>query len=456
MPGKTNSTATPSGPKGLPIVGNALQLLKDPLGFAIKVKEEFGPVAALRLGPRKLILLQSPAATRHVLWANGKQYPKPKLGMETLRPLLGQGIATLTDMTEWANARTFILPLFSAKMLQAYFEEAIVSIEEEKAFLKQAADQDAAINIYDWMHEATFRILIRTIFKDGIKREEIPELTRLFNDVTAYINVRYITLGLPIDWAIGSARRGKKALDHLNLRIFDLILTRRRQRRKESKDMLDVLLAATNSDGTPLSDAQVRDNCMTMLFGGHETTAGSVTWAWGLIANNPDKRTKLQTEIDLVLKDGPPKDYAALKQLKYTNMVFEEAMRLYPMFALLLREAATDDTIEGHQIQKGDLIAFSANTIQHDPAVWPDPESFLPERHDSKCKANREKGAYLPFSLGQRGCIGERMARMEGILLLALLHEEFEFDLDQGLPVSKVSMSIKPEGGMWMRVNRRH
>ncbi len=390
----------PPGPGHFPILGNAIALLSDPLGYCEEIRRRYGPVARIHAGPQAIVLLQGPAAVRRVLREKGDQYPKPALGMSTLEPLLGHGIATLTDRDRWWEARTFIMPLFSAAMLKAYMAEAVSSISEEVVALGQTADRSEVIDLYEWMHEATFRVLIRTVFRKGIEAAEIPELTRLFNAMTAYISVRYLTLNLPIDWAIPAARRGRRALEKLDARVYRLIAERRAAGvgAPEAEDMLDALLLARGADERELSDKEIRDNCMTMLFGGHETTAGSLTWAWGLLAANPDKRDLMVGEIDAALGGRLPASFADLKALPYTEAVFEEAMRLYPMFALLFREAAEDDVVEGYRIDKGDLIAFSAYTTHHDETVWPKADSFEPDRHIGAAKTQRHKSAYLPFS----------------------------------------------------------
>lgn len=451
----TAPSGRPSGPPRLPLVGNAMAMLKDPLQYFIGVRQRYGSVASLHAGPTRLVMVQSPAGVRQILWEKGDQYPKPALGMSTLSPLLGQGIATLVDRAKWEEARSFILPLFSARMLKAYFEEAVISIGREVEALDAAAADEQPINVYDWMHKAAFRVLIRTVFRSGIAESETAHLTELFNEVTGYISVRYLTLGLPITWAIPAARRGKRALEVLNRRVYQLIRERRSAGVSEAGDMLDVLLQARLADGSPLTDEQIRDNCMTMLFGGHETTAGSLTWAWGLLAANPAKRNRMLAEIDAALGGQSPAALEDLRKLGYCEQVFEEAMRLYPMFALLFRQADADDVIEGRQIAKGDLVAFSAFTVHRDPTVWPEPEAFQPERHSAEGKSARAKGAFLSFSQGQRGCIGERMARMEGVLMLSMISQRYTLDLVGGLPKPKVSMSLKPKGGMWMTVRRR-
>ena len=436
-------------------MGHALSILRDPLGFSRDVRRKHGPLARIAVGTQQVLLLQGAKGVRQILWEKGDLYPKSPLGMAPLEPLLGKSVATMTDENEWQQARRFVLPLFTPTMLRAYFVEAVASISEEVERLDRYAASGEVVDVYHIMHAATFRVLIRTIFREGIDKSEAEELISLFDAATGYINVRSATFGMPIDWAIPSARRGKRALAKLNKRVYRLIAERRAQDEREAVDMLDALIQARMPDGSNLDDKQVRDNCMTMLFGGHETTAGTLTWAWGLIAANPDKRRAMLDEIDGALAGEPPAALNDLPKLRYVENAFAETMRLYPMFGFLFRQASVPDVVEGYQVDAGDLIAFSAYTIQHADDLWADPEAFVPERHQPDAMRQQLKGSYLPFSLGKRACIGERMARMEGVLMLTLISQRFILDLADKLPEASVRMSIKPKGGMKMRVMRR-
>ncbi len=444
------------GPRGLPLIGVAHRFLFEPLPYFKELVATYGPIQRVKLGPKEMVLLHDPEGIRHVLWKEGKKYPKPDFVMTLLEPLLGRGVATVTNWDEWMRIRRYVLPLFTPKMLQAYFEHANVSAREDAEMLAADAGKGAVVDIYERMHEAMFRILLGTIFSGGIGKHEVPELTALFNSTTHYMNARYMTLGLPVAEWLPSARRGKADLARIDERVYRMIAERRAENRTESRDMLDVLLAERLPDGSPIPEKEIRDNCMTMLFGGHETTAGSLTWAFGLLAANPDKRAKMFEEIDRVLEGRAP-THDDLKRLTYTEMVFDEAMRLYPMFGFLFREASEDDVVSGYPVKKGTLIAFCAYTAHRDARYWNDPEAFVPERFSPEEKDRHYKaGAYLPFSQGQRACIGERAARMEALLLLAQISQRVQLDLAEGvLPEPKVSESIKPKGGMKMRVTRR-
>lgn len=449
--GQTNQ-ANPviPGPKGLPVLGHALKLLGDPLPFFKDLQKEYGGINRLKLGPRELVLLHDPDLIRHMLVDAGEKYPKSDLGKEATRPLLGYSVATEDDVGAWEEMRHYVLPLFNPRMLKSYFTEMLDSMEHEVDLADALARSGQPFDMCEHMHEATFRVLIRTVFSQGISPDEVATLVHLFDDITVYINARFITMNLPVAELVPGARKGKKALAELNKRVYRLIDERRASGvppEGEARDMLDVLLAATHSDGRPLSDEEIRDNCMTMLFGGHETTAGSVSWAWGYLAANPDKRAKMQAEIDEVLGDIAPTDMTLehYKALRYTQQCFDEAMRLYPMFSFLFRKAGEDDEMGGYKIKKGTTMAFCAYTAQRDARHWPDPEKYEPERHSPEGKRTRHPASFLPFSQGARGCIGERMARMEATLLLAILGRTFEFELANGaLPAPKVAMSIKP------------
>lgn len=442
------------GPRGLPLIGVAHRFLFDPLPYFQELVATYGPIQRLKLGPKEMIFLHDPEGIRHILWKEGKKYPKPDFVMSLLDPLLGRGIATVTDPEEWMRIRRYVMPLFTPKMLQTYFLHANASARTDAGVL--AAEDGQVIDIYDRMHEAMFRILIGTIFSGGIAESEVTELTALFNSTTHYMNARYMTLGMAVAEWLPSARKGKSDLNRINERIYRMIDERRRDARTDQRDMLDVLLAERLPDGSSVPDKEIRDNCMTMLFGGHETTAGSLTWAWGLLSRNPDKREKMFAEIDSVLEGRAP-TYEDLKRLPYTEMVLEEAMRLYPMFGFLFREAGEDDVLCGYPIKKGTLIAFCAYTAHRDSRYWDDPEAFIPERFSPAERERRYKaGAYLPFSQGQRACIGERAARMEALLILSQISQRVQLDLVDGvLPSPKVSESIKPKGGMKVRVTRR-
>lgn len=444
------------GPRGLPLLGVAHRLLWRPLAYQEELVERFGPIHRVPLGAQSLVLLHDAELIDEVLRKQGRIFPKSRMGMDAVKPLLGESLPTLVDMDRWRFAHDTLMPLFTPAALNRYWQAAATVVEQEVERLEAQARSGQSFDLYVFLHQAMFRILMRTIFSGDFADREIAEMVALFDAQTAYISARYVTNGSPLIDVLPAVRRGRRALQRLDERVGEMI--RQRQARPlpaEPVDMLDALLAARKADGSALSFAELRDNCMAMLFGGHETTAGTTTWTFGLLALNPDIRAAVFDEVDRVFADGIG-DYLQVREFDLIERVLDESMRLYPMFPFLMRQASEDTEIGGYAIQAGESVAFSAWTTHRDPRYWPQPQRFDPERHTPERKGQRPNAAFLPFSLGLRRCIGERVGRMEAYLLLSLISRRFEVNLVEGrLPAPKVSLSIKPHRGMPVTVSAR-
>ena len=451
-----DSTQVISGPKGLPGLGVAHRLLRDPLAYQEQLVREHGRLNRIRLGSVDMLLLHDAEAIDELLRTKGKLFGKASVGMAAVEPLLGDSLPSLTDMQRWRFAHDTLMPLFTPKALNTYWSAAAQVVAQEKQRMAALADAGEPFDLYVFLHEAMFRILMRTIFSGDFKAEEIEEMVALFDAQTAYISARYLSNCSPLIHLLPAVRRGKRALDSLNDKVQQMIQRRQAQAAPEqATDMLDALLAARHADGSPLSFKELRDNCMAMLFGGHETTAGTTTWTLGLLSQHPDIREAVAEEAKTVFADGV-KDYAQVRGFDLIERCLDEAMRLYPMFPFLTREALQDTELAGHAIQKGQVLAFSAWTTHRDPRYWPDPQRFDPERHTAENRKTRPNAAFLPFSSGLRRCVGERVGRMEAYLLISMITQEFQVDLlGLDLPQAKVALSIKPDGGMPVIARRR-
>jgi len=450
-----NDQAIP-GPSRIGTLKHLPRLLSNPLKYFEDMVCRYGRIHWAWLGT-KMVLLHDAELISQVL-SNDGLYVKARPPMDASRPLLGDSVATVVDIAEWTRLRQHVLPLFTPRMLEKYYAAMVRSIGHELKTLDRIAAQGRAIDLSDFMHQATFRVLSSTIFSRGIESSEVPQIVHWFDQQTAYISARYFTNSSPLIFLLPGVLAGKRALDKLDRMVDRLIDARLAEGRTEAEDMLDVLMLAKDADGQKFPRKAIRDNAMTMLFGGHETTAGSTSWAFGLLAKNQDQYRLMLEEVDRILAGSDTPSMDQYRALEYVEMVFEEAMRLYPMFAYLGRSPARDTELGGYPLKAGTPIGFVAWTTQRDPRYWPDPERFIPERHRPEAAKGRPKCAYLPFSHGQRRCIGERVARMEGVLLLSMICQRFRITLatpDGELPKTKVSMSIKPRGGMLVRVERR-
>jgi cytochrome P450 len=204
-----------------------------------------------------------------------------------------------------------------------------------------------------------------------------------------------------------------------------------------------------------MSDQQVRDECVTIILAGHETTANALTWTWYLLSQHPEIEVRLHREIDSVLGGRLP-TADDLPRLRYAEMVLAESMRLYPPAWGLARKALEPHTIAGYEIPRGAIVSANQFTMHRDPRWYPEPLKFDPERWTEEAKASRPKFAYFPFGAGPRQCIGEGFAWMEGVLLLATIAQRWQFRLAPGQRVeTKPVITLRPRHGMRMVASRR-
>jgi cytochrome P450 len=216
-----------------------------------------------------------------------------------------------------------------------------------------------------------------------------------------------------------------------------------------------MLLAAHDEDGSQMSDRQLRDEVMTLFLAGHETTALTLSWAWYLLAQNPEAETKFHAELDEVLGDRPP-TVADLPRLKYTEQIAKESMRLYPPAYGLGREAIEGFTLGDYYVPAKSQVFMFQWAVQRDPRFYSEPNLFLPERWTEQFTASLPKYAYFPFGGGPRACIGNYFAMMEVVLLLATIGRTFRFALSEEHSVSLLpSMSLRPRDGIHVIATRR-
>lgn len=422
----------------------------DPVTYLSGLAAEHGPIFKMPVGPQEYVFLNSPELAERMLRLDFEDFGQSTRIEEVLRPMLGRCIATVADHPYWQQIHAIMLPMFTPKMLQRYFAETVKAIEEEVVHLSEMQARGEVVQLHQFVREGVFTALTRTIFVRGVKPGDVEQLLNWFASSDNYMNMRYLQGEVADADMSPPIKQGREDLERISRYVYDLIAWRHANRVDEPEDMLDVLMQATKSDGHALSDIEVRDNVVALFFGGQETTPSIISWAFGLLSANPDKREKLFAEIDRVLGGRQP-TFRELSELKYAEGVLDEALRLYPPFSFIGREAIRDVELGGYQIPKGTAMGFVGWTIHRDPQHWPNPEVFEPERHNPENRRDRAKCAFIAFGYGQRRCIGERVGRMEGLLMLALVSQKHMLDhVGGGLPAHKVVQSIKPADGMPM------
>jgi cytochrome P450 len=253
---------------------------------------------------------------------------------------------------------------------------------------------------------------------------------------------------VPLGWPTPRRKRGMAAVAQLD-EIVLRIVGERRAAGGDRGDVLSIILAARDDDGTGFTDRHVRDEIMTLMLAGHETTANLLAWVWYVLATEPAARARLDAELAEVLGGRPP-TYDDLPRLPVTLAILEEALRLYPPAHTIARQADRDVEIGGVPIPKGAIVTVSVVAMQRRAAYWDDPLAFRLDRFLSGDRKARRLG-YLPFGAGPRVCIGNHFALVEAQLILAAWAQRFHFRLAQPAPVAlEPLMTLRPKGGVWV------
>jgi cytochrome P450 len=439
-------TPRPPGPRGLPVFGPIAEYTRDPFSFLLETKRIYGDVVSTRFAGRELYLLSHPDAIEHVLVHHRKNYPKSDISMR-LYPLIGQGLLT-SEGELWTQQRKLISPAFHHKRIRSY---AQTMVDRAQAHLSAWRDKSERSVDADMM-ALTLDIALRTLFGEAHAESEM--IGRAFAEASEYFAV---TLKQPFPLPLWVPTPRNKAL----IRARDLMhdYTRRiiqsRRHQPGGEDLLSTLIEATDESGARMDDDQLRDEVLTLLLAGHETTALTLTYAFDLLGRHPHVRDKLEAELDSVLGGRPPA-IEDLPKLRYTEQVIKESMRLFPPGAVMLRQAADDDEISGWIIPKGAVVAFAQWIVHRDARWFENPELFLPERWTEELEESLPRYAYFPFGGGPRICVGASFAMMEAPLLLASIAQRFRLDLLDHRPLDLLmSVTVRPRRPVRVSVKQR-
>ncbi len=444
----------PPGPKGHPILGSLPDLQRDRLGFVVYVARKYGPVTRVRLGTLTLFQVSDPMSIQHVLQDNHRNYSKQSVAFRTIRWIAGNGLFT-SDGDFWLRQRRLMQPAFH-RQRTAGFGELMTDVAQ--ATVERWAPYARSGQPVDVGHEMmrlTLEVVTRALFQTSVTRADAlgDAITVLLGDVT----FRFDRPWYPVPWRVPTARnrRFQQARQMVDRIVQDIIDTRRQQRRAATttRDLLDMLMDARDEEtGQGMTDQQLRDEVVTLMIAGHETTANALTWTFYLISKYPDAARRLRAELDSVLAGRVP-TAADLPQLTYTRQVIEETLRLYPPVWITNRQALDEDEIGGYRIPAGADVGVSPYVVHRDPAIWDNPEGFDPDRFTPARAASRPHYAYIPFGGGPRLCIGQGFAMTEATLVLATIAQRYALHLLPGYQaVPLAHATLRPAGGMPMVV----
>lgn len=439
---------------GLPVLGNMRELQRDPFGFTLETIRRYGDVVRFRFLGDESILVSHPDDIQHVLQANNRNYDKQTFDYELLYPLVGQGLLT-SDGDFWLRQRRLAAPAFHRQRIIAF---ADMMVEATLAMLQRwrpLMDRGEAVAIDQEMMRLTLTIVGQALLNIDLG-DEASAFGRAFKQANSRFGYHNM-LSIMFPWLPTPANlRFKAAIRTMN-QIADEIIRERRDSGEDHGDLLSMLMSARDEEtGERMSDRQLRDEVLTILLAGHETTANALTWALYLLSQHPDAARELRAQIDRVL-GGRPATAGDLPVLSYTRMVFQETLRLYPPAWGIARRAIEDDTLGGYRVPAGSVININIYALHRHPDFWDDPDEFRPERFSELASQERHKFAYLPFSAGPRKCIGDQFAMFEGQLILATIAQHLDLALVPGHPVEKLPLiTLNPRYGMKMMGRWRH
>jgi len=449
----TAALVRPPGPKNSNrLLGVLPRFRKDPPAFLLATAREFGDLAYMRLANQHAYLVSQPDAIRGILVTNQSNFTKSRM-LERAKVLLGEGLLT-SEGEAHTRQRRLVQPAFHRERLVRYASDMVECAARARDQWQPGVEMDVSKE----MMRLTLAIVGKTLFSADVT-SEADEIGTAMTEIFALFD----TLLMPFSnllqkLPIPPVRRFERARDRLDRIVYGLIADRRKSG-KDAGDLLSMLLLAQDDtqddDGGRMTDKQVRDEALTLLIAGHETTANALTWTWYLLSQNPVAEAKLHAELDCVLGGRLP-TFEDVPRLPYTTGVFSESLRLYPPAWAIGRKSIADYEIDGYRIPAKSILLTSPWVVHRDPRWFPQPERFDPDRWKPEIAEARPKFSYFPFGGGARVCIGERFAWAEGALVLATIAQRWKMRLVPSHPVAtRAVITLRTRYGMKMTLERR-
>lgn len=429
--------------------GLLADMRQDQLQFYLRMAQ-IGDIVRFQFGPVIAHAVFRPDYVKHVLQDNNQNYGR-SIFMDRLKPVFGEGLFT-SNGAHWRRQRRLTQPAFHRQRIAAFAtlmtDATQAMLERWEAAATHGESIDLLFELNHLTHDITGKALFGTDISQGADEAEqaISILLEHFND--RYENAFTVPETLPTL----QNYRFWQAIRTLEKVAYGIIAARRRSGH-DTGDLLSMLLFARDEEtGAGMSDKQLRDEVITFLGGGTETTAVSLAWAWYLLSGHPAIEHKLRTELAEVLSGRIP-TMNDIPHLTYTRMVIEEALRLYPPAWLTSRNTVSSDEIDGYHIPARSLMLVSPYVTHRHPAFWENPEQFEPERFTPERVAERQRYAYFPFGGGPRRCIGDEFAMLEAQLILATVAQRYRLHREQ--PVTpRPMLSLLPNSGVPMRLQK--
>jgi cytochrome P450 len=445
----TPADRTPPGPPRRATFGLLKKLKADRLGLMAAARAEYGDAVRVVIGPKRLYIFNHPDHAKHVLADNAANYHKG-IGYIESKRALGDGLLT-SEGELWRKQRRTIQPVFQHKRIA---RQADVIVEEAAKLVARlrSFEGGSPVDVLEEITGLTLGVLGRTLLDADLGAFE--SIGHSFEHVQDQAMFDMETMGMvPAFLPLPKQRRFRVARDDLSRIVQALVDERVANPRSDSDDVLSRLIESTSQETDPgVAAKRMRDELITLLLAGHETTASTIGWTLYLVDQHPEVWSRLHDEAVSVLGDRQPV-YEDLHHFRYTTMVLNEVMRLYPPVWILTRKAVGVDEVGGYHVPAGSDVLICPYTLHRHPDYWEEPERFDPERFDPDLTTNRPRYAYIPFGAGPRFCVGNHLGLMEATFVVAMLARDLRLTRIPGHTVTPEPMlSLRLGGGLPVNV----
>jgi cytochrome P450 len=437
------------GPRGAPVFGSLFDAWRNPLKLLSEGARDHGNVVRYRFGAFQYVLVNGVSEIQHVLVKNQKNYIKSR-SYQGVKLVLGEGLLT-SEGEYWRRQRRLAQPAFHVQRLRGLAGTMARLTGDVIDRWKALPESARTFDIHDAMMRLTFRVVGQTLCSSDVEGDAqaigraLTVAVRFANDYVEQL------VRLPPWLPLPKNIRFRRALATLDALVYRMIDEHRHSGDREA-DLLAMLMSATDEGGQGMTPKQLRDEVMTLVLAGFETTANALTFTLYLLSQHPDIARRLSEEVAEVLGGRAP-TFEDLPRLVLTERILQESMRLYPPAWCFERAALQADEIGGYGIPAGTTIAVCPYVLHRNPSYWDNPDAFDPDRFLAERSTARSRFAYLPFGDGPRICIGKGFAMMEAKIVLAMIAGAFRLDLVTGHRVElDPGITLRPKHGMPMRI----
>jgi cytochrome P450 len=442
----------PPGPKGEPLFGASRRYARDPFSFIEALEATYGDVARFEMGPMETYMVTDPATIERILVSEADRFRKPDFQNDALGDLLGDGLL-LSEGDTWAHQRELATPAFSMSRLGGMADR----VADHADRMTDRWTPGETVDGESEMARVTLNVILDLMLGVELPADRIDTIEAQLEPLGRRFEPEPLRFAAP-DWVpMPGDEEFESAVATLEEILDEIIETRRGTEGdphgEGPNDFLSVLLRAQGRGEQ--SAEQLRDEMMTMLLAGHDTTALTLTYTWYLLSEHPGMAERVRREVDDVVGDASP-EMAHVREFEFLEWVINESMRLYPPVFTIFRSPTDPVQLAGYEVPAGASVMLPQWGVHRSDRYWTDPEAFDPERFSPDRRADRPRFAFFPFGGGPRHCIGKHLALLEAQIIVATVASEFHLDFTGDQPLEFLpSLTVHPRQEMTMRVTER-